>query len=107
MIKPLYQTLSNAFDLVGNTPESSYLSSKISWVIDKSWLMQESRFQAWLICENNLICDEKKRYHYITDVQIFLDMSEVRRLAGSLQNIVFLRTGATSVLHHYSGNPTI
>ena len=33
-------------------------------------------------------------------------MSEVRRLAGSLQKIVFLRTGATSALHHYSGNPT-
>ena len=38
------QTTSNAFTMSRNTPRTSYPSSNdayISWVIDKSWLMQE------------------------------------------------------------------
>ena len=44
-MRPACQTLSNAFDMSRKTPQTSYLSSSdacIPWVIDKSWLIQES-----------------------------------------------------------------
>ena len=44
-MRPSFQTLSNAFDMSKTTPRTSYPSSSdafIPWVIDKSWLIQES-----------------------------------------------------------------
>ena len=44
-IIPLCQTFSNTFEISRKTPLTSNPSSKdlhISWVIDKSWLIQES-----------------------------------------------------------------
>ena len=44
-MRPLCQTLSDAFDMTRNAPRTSHPSSNdlyIPWVVDKSWLIQES-----------------------------------------------------------------
>ena len=102
-MRPACQTLSNAFHMSRKTPRTSYPSSSdeyISWVIDKSWLIQESPGlkPEWFV-EIRWFLMKKLNISLYKRVQIFFHKLEEVRLEVRLF-VIFLWTGTIFAFFH-------